>query len=223
MTKMVDLAGQRFGRLVVLHRVLDKTPGRARWAVLCDCGTQKAVNGDGLRSGRSRSCGCLRREMVGDQFRTHGETGSAESWAFYRAKTRCNNPNVPEYRNYGGRGIKFCFDSLEQFILEVGRRPTPDHSLDRIDVDGDYAPGNVRWATLKVQNRNKRTTRMLTFNGRTQCQAAWAEEIGMSQGTLDSRLNLGWSVEDIINTPVGSSRRRSNPSSSRPPQQKSED
>jgi hypothetical protein len=206
MTKMVDLAGQRFGRLVVLHRVPYKTPGRARWAVLCDCGTQKAVNGKELRNGDTSSCGCLHREMVGDQFRAHGEHGSAEFWAFHNARSRCANPNTAQYADYGGRGIRFRFDSLEQFILEVGRRPTPEHSLDRIDVDGDYAPGNVRWATRKVQNRNKRNTRMLTFRGRTQSLPDWVEETGMARHNFKNRLRLGWSVEDIINTPVGQKR-----------------
>jgi hypothetical protein len=222
MSRTIDLTGQRFGRLVVLHRAPCKTPGRARWAVLCDCGTQKAVNGKELRNGDTSSCGCLHREMVGDQFRVHGEHGSAEFWAFHNAKCRCNNPNLPEYQNYGGRGIEFCFDSMEQFILEVGRRPTPEHSLDRIDVDGNYAPGNVRWATRNVQANNRRNNRKLTFQGKTQGITAWEKELGLSRCAIRNRLKNGWSVDEALGTPPLRLRRKSTPSSSRPPQQKSE-
>ena len=124
---------------------------------------------------------------------------------------RCNNPNYKCYAHYGGRGIKVCerWASFWNFVADVGERPTPKHKLDRIDNERGYEPGNVRWVTQKEQLRNQRRNRMLTFQGRTQCLAAWAEELGMGRTVLQKRVvEFGWSVERALTTPVGYAARR---------------
>ena len=197
---MIDLAGQRFGRLVVLHRVPSKAPGRARWAVLCDCGTaSEAITGN-LRSGQVQSCGCLTRERTSATNTTHGQSSNPEYKIMHAAKQRCANPSAPDYERYGGRGIAFNFSDFAQFFAEVGPRPSNKHSLDRIDNAKGYEPGNVQWATVKEQTRNTRSNRMLTFQGKTQCLAAWAEELGLPCSTIKSRLKLGWSIEKALTT-----------------------
>jgi hypothetical protein len=119
-------------------------------------------------------------------------------------KQRCLNPNQKGYLNYGGRGVRVCTrwcDSFEAFLADLGRRPSPRHQLDRIDNDGDYEPGNVRWALRAVQNRNRRGNRWIEFNGERRVLKDWADLLGMRPGMLRKRLELGWSVERALATP----------------------
>jgi len=118
---------------------------------------------------------------------------------------RCNCPSNPAYHKYGGRGIKVCqrWMQFENFFADMGHRP-PGKSLDRIDNDGDYSPENCRWATAKEQSRNKRTNKLVTFNGKTMCIAEWAEHLGMKMHTLYRRLCVAnWPVERALTTPTG--------------------
>lgn len=128
-----------------------------------------------------------------------------ERAAWYGAQQRCNNPKCPKYASYGGRGIRFCEEwsrSFETFLGHVGLRPSTDHSLDRIDVDGHYEPGNVRWATRSEQQRNRRCGQV-TWQGRTQSVSAWAEERGIKAHTLWCRLFAWkWSVDDAMTAPL---------------------
>ena len=158
----VDIAGQRFGRLTALTTAGNTRHGKRIWSCICDCGHMTEVVSGDLRNGKTQSCGCFRREVCretgrknGPHVRTHGMSGTPEHKAYRDAKGRCNNPSRPNYRNYGGRGIKFLFTSFEQFYAELGPRPE-GMSLDRIQNDSDYAPGNVRWATWSEQCRNQR-------------------------------------------------------------------
>ncbi len=125
-------------------------------------------------------------------------------------RRRCESPKHRSFPRYGGRGIKVCerWQDLRNFIEDMGPRPTPKHTLDRIDNDGDYAPGNVRWATQAEQLRNQVRNRLLTFAGRTQCLTDWCAELGIAKHVLAARLNaLGWSVERALSTPVRAFRR----------------
>ncbi len=226
MRRTVDLTGQRFGRWLVIEQT--NTGGLAKWRCLCDCGIERSgVSASSLKSGASKSCGCLQREASGQSQRTHGQSKSPEFQIWIGAKQRCTNPKVHNYERYGGRGIEFNFPDFAQFFAEVGPRPSDKHSLDRIDNKGHYEPGNVQWALAKPQGRNKRNNRMLTFQGKTQCLAAWAEELDLSRSVIKVRLKAGWSVEEALSTPLlrgGQTRlsfRKSSPSSSHPPQQKS--
>jgi hypothetical protein len=148
--RKLDLVGQKFGRLTVLE-VCGRNHNVRVWKCQCDCGKQHEVEQNHLSSGRTTSCGCYHKEKV----TTHGLSNSPEERAYDHARQRCK-PNHNKHAHYFDRGIRFEFTSFEQFYAEVGPKPTPKHSLDRIDNDGNYAPGNIRWATKSEQERNKR-------------------------------------------------------------------
>lgn len=128
---------------------------------------------------------------------------SSENHTWQQMRRRCQNPTHPRYADYGGRGIGVCerWASFENFLADMGRRPSPTHTLDRINNDGNYEPSNCRWATKREQTLNSRHARMIEFNGRTQCMTDWAAEIGLKTTTLWQRLNLGWPVERALTEP----------------------
>jgi len=153
----IDLTGRTFTRLTVLG-IGDKTPGRLKWECRCSCGDIRLVPTNKLKSGHTRSCGCWKNDMFLARFTTHGRSKTPEYRSYCHAKERCTNPKSADWHRYGGRGIEFRFDSFEAFLAEVGIRPTPSHSIDRINNDGHYEPGNVRWATARQQARNRGTS-----------------------------------------------------------------
>ena len=161
------MIGERFGRLKVIGRATPQVDRRRRWRFRwrcrCNCGKEAMVLEDNLKGGRSRSCGCLAQDRRVKAQLKHGFNRRGETLPEYdiwkAMKQRCANPNNISYKHYGARGIKVCRRwerSFLAFIKDVGRRPSPNHSIDRIDNDGDYKPGNVRWATESQQQRNKR-------------------------------------------------------------------
>ena len=145
-----DLTGQLFGKLAVIEQDGFTKNGMSRWLCQCDCGNTITVQLSGLTHGGKNSCGCVRRHRA-----KHVRLYKSERGIYKGARGRCTNPNNKAYSRYGGRGIKFLFASFEQFISELGPRPEPKYSLDRIDNDGNYEPGNVRWATPVQQARNR--------------------------------------------------------------------
>ena len=157
--KFQDLIGQRFNKLVVIGYVGKGNFGQSRWLCQCDCGKTKEIFSHHLKSHNVKSCGCL---AIGEPRRlastTHGMIQNPEYVSYHAAKKRCLNKNSSLYPDYGGRGIEFRFQNFEEFFAEVGPRPEPkfEYSLDRIDNDGHYERGNVRWATKKQQARNRR-------------------------------------------------------------------
>ncbi len=133
--------------------------GNVRWTCRCSCGKQFVTQGSNLKNGHTKSCGCLNRESaakLGKASAIHGLRKSYLYTTYHHAKYRCNNPKHKAFKYYGGRGIEFRFSDVAQFAAELGERPTPQHSIDRIDNDGPYAPGNVKWSTRSEQQRNKR-------------------------------------------------------------------
>lgn len=132
----------------------------------------------------------------------HGRSYTPEYRTYIKAKVRCQNQTVREYKNYGGRGIEFRFTCFEEFFAEVGLKPTPKHSIDRKDVNGHYEKGNVQWATRRSQDRNKRFNHRVTFNGETKTVVEWAEIKNLLSNTLTYRLSRNWCVECALNNPV---------------------
>lgn len=206
--RLIDLTGQTFGRLTVLGRSQRRTKWQIHWDCVCECGNTCDVGGKSLRTGDVRSCGCLRKESIaaiGRRAATHGKTGTGayESWA--AMKYRCSNSNHMHFDNYGGRGIKVCerWQAFENFYEDMGDRPA-GMTLDRYpDVDGNYEPGNCRWATDVEQGNNKRTSRLITHGGETKTLTQWARSLGMRPGTLKERIRKGWSIEKAITEPLG--------------------
>lgn len=195
-----DLTGDIFhGHRVIA--VAKRSPGRntTYYCVCLSCG----------RLSTRRNTDIKRRGCVSCAHIKHGHCAnghnSKEHSIWSHMKARCYNPRKQFYANYGGRGITVCDrwrNSFEAFLADMGPRPSPAHSLDRIDNDGDYCPENCRWATHKEQARNTRRNNVLMFRGRSQCLTAWAAEIGISPLTLSARINKGWTTEDALCRPV---------------------
>lgn len=211
--KAKDLIGFRFGRLLVKARapnVIHPHGVRAAWLCVCDCGETTIVLGQRLRSGQTKSCGCLSvdlsRKRIANTWatnRTHGLSHSPEYNSWDKMLQRCENPKDNAFKNYGGRGIHVCqsWHFFGNFIRDMGPRP-PGTTIDRINNNGNYERGNCRWSTRKEQNRNRRDSNLVTYEGKTQTVGAWEEEKGMTPNSLRSRLRAGWTVDRAINTPV---------------------
>lgn len=200
------VAGQKFGRLVVEEKIVAEDKKSSCYRCLCDCGHETMSTAQNLRSGRAKSCGCYRR----DKLIRHGATRcgkiSAEYTAWSRAKARCNDPKHRDYRHYGGRGIKVCPEwdrpnGFDGFRAYIGIKPFAKATLSRIDNNGDYEPGNVRWDTQTFQMNNTRSNHIVeygSFRG-TLSQAAKIFNIGYS--TLRARLRRGMSVKEALTMP----------------------
>jgi hypothetical protein len=159
-------------------------------------------------SGNAKSCGCHRIEGLRQSHTRHGLAQSREYQAWRRAKHRCITPSNQDFKNYGGRGITFCdrwLNSFEAFIADMGKRPSKNHSLDRIDTNGPYAPGNCRWATSTEQANNRRSNATVTLGGIVMTITQAARLHGINPGTAKGRINVhGWTPERAVTTPTQS-------------------
>lgn len=159
MSEMKNLTGCRFGRLTVLSRFGSTAAGQARWLARCECGNEVRAPGSDLRLGKTTSCGCARVERLRKLNASHGQSlPTPEYTAWANMKSRCR-PEFKERHLYFDRGIRVCrewSDSFEAFLAHIGPKPSPELSLDRIDNDRGYEPGNVRWATASEQRSNQR-------------------------------------------------------------------
>lgn len=203
MTRPTNLVGERFDRLLVTGTaepfIRPNGKVRHRWKCRCDCGSDVEVRGEDLRSGNSRSCGCIQREKARDRFLTHGMTRSAVYRVWSQMKRRCLNPDDASFCKYGARGIMVCDrwqNSFEAFLDDMGPRPE-GHSIERIDNNGNYEPSNCRWATTKEQVRNKRNNVWGELNGQRLILEDIARAHGVSsKGVSKVRLRKNVSVED---------------------------
>lgn len=200
-----NLVGQRFKRLTVLERSPEKTKiGKVQWICQCDCGTKILAYTGALRTGNTKSCGCLRVDVSRERGLlqiTHGMTRTPEYKAWQNLKDRCYNEDADQYPNYGGRGIRVCerwLESFENFLSDMGFRPGTGYSIDRKDNDGHYEPGNCRWTTTDVQSNNRRDNRYYDFRGEQLTVPQIAKKLRMSTSTLSARLRYGMSPEEAF-------------------------
>lgn len=191
--------GDVFGKWVV---ACSKRVG-VKVACRCECGTDKLVNLYNLIAGKTTSCGCSIDYGAG--VKTHGLSKTPEYHIWKAMKARCYNQQHKNFPDYGGRGVKVCdrwLSSAANFVADMGVRPSPSHSIDRIDCNGMYEPSNCRWATQKEQTRNTRRSSLIEHGGRTMTVAEWADVLGVKESTLHHRLYAGWSEKKTIETPV---------------------
>ena len=189
-----DLSGKVFGRWQVRGErpICHGAAGVLYWQCECRCGAVAEVRTSSLLSGNSKSCGCLHRERSAERARRHGGTYSHEWHSWVGMRRRCLSPRNQDFPKYGGRGISICAEwgDFTVFLKDMGPRPL-GRSLDRINNDGNYEPGNCRWATPREQARNTRRTRNVTIGPLTLCLAAWAEESGKDERAIRADLLRG--------------------------------
>lgn len=195
-SRMKYKPGQRFGNVVLLNHVKNNY-----WKLRCDCGKEFVSRLFPYITGRNRTCGCSLFDGSRQTTHNHSRTNIYHIWQ--GIKRRCYNPQYNGFENYGGRGIKVCDRWLgergfENFLADMGERPSDDYSIDRIDVNGDYCPENCRWATRKEQANNTTKTIHLTHNGVTHSIAEWSEIYGIPQRTAHGRYSSGYSFEKIF-------------------------
>lgn len=198
-TRITPMVGKRFGRLIVLAPAGVSTSRLIRWLCQCNCGTEKIIDGGTLRRGHALSCGCYRNECSRERAKNQGShkqshTRAYKSWA--TMIQRCTNTKNPKYPRYGGRGIRVCQKWLQfaGFFEDMG--PCPDGcTIDRKNNDGNYEPGNCRWATQKEQARNKHNNRLVAIHGQNRPVAEWCEILGLSHVMVRMRLHRGWPIE----------------------------
>lgn len=197
MRKAIDRTGERYGMLTVVCRA-DSIKGRPFFKCLCDCGNISAVRGDHLTSGHTVSCGCYTTSHL------KSRTPEYRSWA--AMMNRCNNRNVRAYQNYGGRGVSVCnrWRDFTAFLEDMGPRPSPGHSIDRIDNNGNYEPGNCRWATKIEQARNTRRSVMVEVAGEFVNLSEVAKRTGLSRSTISKRFKRSTVVIDAPSRAPGS-------------------
>ena len=217
MGKFINLSEKKFNNLTVLKRMTNRKK-QTMWLCKCDCGKEVVVSSANLKSGHTKSCGCYALKEKSKRMKEKNPTykhGLSNSRLFeiWRAmKKRCYLKTHVHYKNYGARGIRVCeewkndFMNFYNWAMANGYRD--DLTIDRINPDGNYEPNNCRWATYKEQNNNKKNNRYIEYNGEKHTASEWAEIKKINYDTFFSRLYSGWSIKDLIETPVRIRRRQ---------------
>lgn len=212
-----NCVGLRFGRLIVIDQFIETISRQSCVKCICDCGTIKEYKLYSLKKGTTKSCGCLHKEGLSKIRFIHGDVLAFEYRVWGLMKARCNPANKDKYyyRYWSGRGISVCdrwLKSYQNFLSDMGRAPSPKHSIDRINNNGNYEPLNCRWATRSEQNSNRREMPLrgrneygpkITYKGITKYTYDWAKEFKIKPYQVTKRIKRGWSVEDALNTPIG--------------------
>ena len=217
MKKIPDeqIIGSVSGRLTI--QAITGVSARKKRLVLCscECGGSTVINISQFRAGATRSCGCLHKERAKEHMKSirhlgqgnrlrHGKTDSPEYYVWRTMKQRCTNPKSQSFHRYGGRGIGICkrWELFDNFIADMGPRPTARHTIERNNNDGSYEPSNCRWATSLEQGRNRSTNVRITYNGVTLTMVDWARKLGISKHALWNRLKKGWPLEVCLVGPI---------------------
>lgn len=199
MAKANELSGLRFGRLAVLERAGSTANGVSKWKCVCDCGNVVTVTCGNLKNGHTKSCGCLVKEKAKETHTTHGQ-GATSLYSVWRGMLeRCYDENNRYYKNYGFRGIAVCEEWRTDFQIfydwAIANGYKKGLSIDRKDANGEYAPHNCRFVTMKVQQNNRTNNRLVTFDGKTMTVAEWSEATEIPYKTLYNRLYKGMPIE----------------------------
>lgn len=201
MGRAIDLSGERFGRLTVLQKAKSRN-GQARWICKCDCGKLISVFGHSLRSGNTKSCGCLQRDIARNRLErpwTQEKSAKRVHKIWENMKRRCYDKNDISYKNYGGRGIIVCdewkddFLSFYKWAIKHGYKD--ELTLDRVDVNGPYSPDNCHWSSMKEQQNNRRNNTVIECFGEAHTLQQWADILGINRSTISSRIRYGWPIE----------------------------
>lgn len=202
------MVGDTFGRLLVIDRAGSDKNGNAKWKCVCECGEVTVVYGQSLRSGATTSCGCFNREAK-PSATTHGASHTSEYKAWFGMLQRCSNPRNEKWHRYGGRGISVCdrWKEYENFLADMGPRP-PGMTIDRENNNGNYEPGNCRWATQKTQGNNRGNNRIFCIDGVDMTLSEASRKFGISKVTVRSRLSYGWEADAAFKTPVHQQRKQ---------------
>jgi hypothetical protein len=208
MPALLDIKGEKYNRLTVLHRAPRTECNKTRWRCRCDCGNVIDVFTMHLRGNHTKSCGkCIPRQNSDRVLNEKGELVRPDGYHSWKAiQSRCYCKSDSRYAEYGGRGIEVCPQwlgkgGLAQFLKDMGKRPSKKHSVGRKTSDCNYAPENCKWETPLEQGRNKRNANMLTLGDRTMHIAAWDRELGLHTGGVRLRLSRDWSVHKALSTP----------------------
>ena len=204
MRKLIDLkaTGLAGSRLTAIRYC-----GGGRWLCRCACGKEKEIHGKFLRAGRTRSCGCLKDELIGKLNRTHGQSESPEYNSWHSMIVRCTDRQHRSWHRYGGRGITVCRRwslphgrGFENFLSDMGPRPKGT-TLGRVKNDKGYCPTNCEWQTKREQCYARANSNMVRLGKRTQCVAAWCHEFGVSRSLVEGRMRRGWSFKQALTAP----------------------
>lgn len=195
---MLDITGNRYGKLVVLNPDHKDKRGEWKWFCKCDCGNQTIVYGSHLRKGDTNSCGCIMRNTN----KKHGFSKTRLYKTWVHIKSRCNNPKNDHYKDYGGRGIKICndwsnFEIFKEWALSSGYSDAL--TIERIDVNGNYEPNNCCWIPQSIQAQNTRKSKQVTMFGETHCIREWSRILNIPNETLRARINRGEEIYDTRN------------------------
>ena len=204
---MIDMTGERYGRLTVLRFAGRASNGHSQWLCKCDCGRETTVARSNLRTGKQVSCGCKRREQAGAMNYSHGGSNTRLYSIWTNMITRTTNPKGTAYNRYGGRGITMCpewrnsFEAFRDWALANGY--TDDLTIDRVDNDSGYRPDNCRWTTWHEQFNHRTDTRLITYDGETLSISQWAEKLNLPKSMLYQRFAAGWSAERALTEGAG--------------------
>lgn len=205
MPPLIDLTGHQFGRLTVLERTYKKNSRGPYWLCKCSCGNTTIVRSSSLKDGTTQSCGCYNTELCSKINLVHGMSRTPEYRAWTNIIQRCFNPNHPSFKDYGARGITVCKEwknSFMAFFNDMGKRPSPKLTIERVDNHKGYFSENCIWASRKKQSNNNRRNHLITINGWSLNITQWAKHVGVKAQAIHTRLHLGWTPEKSIFCPI---------------------